>query len=482
MNPWIHSIYLEHVEEISHFWEQRVQWICDPEIDYSDLHELDARIDAHVDALCIGLEQDLLCVDDLGVSDEAGDLHALLRIYARSGRWSDIDIYLENTDLADEELYRAARDALAWELVLENDEALGERIEQSSGEKLQLWTEIAGYHRRSELASTVSNRLRDFEDSPQVAIEALGRLSATNAKMWLYRYLQSHEPDLAFLAARALLRLRERESLTIIQELCGQYPALTLALACAGGPSWLPSINTLPAAAQNPGWPLLALGIAGDPAAIDTLLRALTHSPPSDDEANIHPAQLAPEEVTPSHCAAWALYLITGAELFDPYALREYEALEIELVDPDNAAKSSSEASSSEASSPEDSAAEDRSNKSEETSQESGVLGISMDASRWCDWWASERSRFQIGRRYRFGQLFSSHCIEASLTTRTLPGWLREQLAFDIEIAVGKDFGFRLDLRTRPLLARVAEAQSLYHALGSAATPGAWYRYGQSAR
>ena len=77
------SIYEEHLDEASFLYEQRKRYLEDPEVTLTDVAELEARLEAHLDGLALGGAQaETLCRAKVA-GDDAGLQHAALRVFCR---------------------------------------------------------------------------------------------------------------------------------------------------------------------------------------------------------------------------------------------------------------------------------------------------------------------------------------------------------------------------------------------------------------
>src|SRR6476620_1226608 len=80
------DLYLEHLEEASFLYEQRLGLYDDPEITWLDIGKVEERFAAHLDALIGGGDGALEICQQKCEQGEPGDLYTAVCVFCRSGR------------------------------------------------------------------------------------------------------------------------------------------------------------------------------------------------------------------------------------------------------------------------------------------------------------------------------------------------------------------------------------------------------------
>src|SRR5690606_24877313 len=100
---FLRSLHEEHLEEISSLYERRIGLLDDVEIDEEDIVDLEARLEAHLDALVVGAEPALELCAERALECDAGELFAALCVILRQGRQDLFEATLARFEREDDE-------------------------------------------------------------------------------------------------------------------------------------------------------------------------------------------------------------------------------------------------------------------------------------------------------------------------------------------------------------------------------------------
>lgn len=301
MTPWgdafLTDLHREHLEEISFLHEHRARALAgDTGVDLGRVAELEARMEAHLDALALGGPLASACCERRAVAGDFGELHGALRIFCRAQSWAHASRAILAADLDAPPVARAVIEALGHEAPRAWAAALGSWLAGDDPRLRSLAAPVVGMRRLGACAGAVIDAAHRTE-SPRPLLWAAGRLADLRAAGVLERSLHDSDPATSTDAALAMLRLRLPDAPRRIAERLRAAPWLSPALALAGGRDVLRVLRE--AAGRSEPSTMLALGLLGDSAAIDALLSGVAHE-------------------TTAESAAVALFLITGAPLLDP--------------------------------------------------------------------------------------------------------------------------------------------------------------------
>jgi uncharacterized protein (TIGR02270 family) len=435
------ELYLEHLEEASFLYDQRRALFHNPEIPWPRIGEFEERFEAHIDALVVGGDLALDVCRKQAAEGDAGELHAAVRVFCRQDRKDLFHKALEAVDPADADKARALGDALAHELPVSWQPDLLAMLKAGDAGRIPWIARAAGF-----------GRLKDFDLVPalsKVPVEglhilfwALGRLGDASACAALHQNGLKHEdPGVRKAAALALLRLHDLQITQHCLKRAHQENWALLPLALGGGRfAGQVALDAL-GASKPTDEGLLAVGIAGDPAAVEPLLEHLGN----------------PESAAAS---ALALHLITGADLQETVVVPE-PVDEDELFDEER----------------------EKLKKGEPLPGPGGRAGtevtrLSQDPLVWQKWWTANHGRFRKVR-HRLGKPFTPACLVEQLENEMTPHRLRGLAYDELIIRYKIDVPFETDFLATKQQAALAEMRRWLQASANRFQEGAWCFAGQ---
>ncbi len=431
------GIYSEHLEEASFLYEQRLGLLTDPELTWLDLEDFEERLEAHIDGLFLGDELALaVCKQQAGEGD-FGELYAALCVFCRHDRFDLATEIIDALDPADEERVGAVADAMLHELPESWIIPMQRKI-QENPLYARLLPRAIGYQRRpaSEgLAHTL------FAAHPVDAMWALGRLRDPALGEHL-KAIYEYEPALQREASLAMMRIGHHQALSVNQRLAVSQPWALLHVGLCGGPAQVNAIQQRVSADPPSYEGLLALGLLGDPVSAPLLLHHLAHPDVAEG-------------------AAFALYLMTGAALFE-------EVFVPEEID-------------------EDMLFEEELEKLEKgeplypPGEEPGITytRIARDPAVWQGWWKQHQGRFTAGVRFRHGRPCDPLATLEELASEHSPNPIRRLAYEELVIRYALDVPFEADMPVRQQKSALFEYKARIESEGGAFSPGKWYYAGR---
>src|SRR5687768_11680739 len=110
------DLYLEHLEEASFLYEQRIGLYDDPEVSWLDIGRFEERLKAHLEALSSGDAAALEICQLRTQEGDAGELYAAVCVFCRADRRDLVGGVLKRLDLEDPVRSRAVCDAITDEM------------------------------------------------------------------------------------------------------------------------------------------------------------------------------------------------------------------------------------------------------------------------------------------------------------------------------------------------------------------------------
>ena len=289
------GLYLEHLEEASFLYEQRLALLDDREVGWPDLADFEERLEAHLDALTVGGELALAVCRQQALQGDVGEYHATISVFCRHQRFDLLQAALDPLDPADEERIRAAGDALARDMPSEWCRDVSHLLSAGHAGLRRIAARVIGFRRLSAAPELLASVGRGGSYTlPEVAW-ALGRLRAGDATSLLRRMFDDEQNGATKRAAAlALLQVGHRGIVRACLEQARRHPALLFAVGLGGGWDDLHALLEFEAGPNR----LLAMGLLGEVSAIGPLMAGL-------------------ESEATAEAAAFALNLITGAGLYE---------------------------------------------------------------------------------------------------------------------------------------------------------------------
>ena len=436
------GLYLEHLEEASFLYEQRLTLFDDPEITWTDIDDFEQRFEAHIDALVVGEDLALKVCKQQTTEGDFGELQAAVRVFCRQNRKDLVLAVLDELDPEDAESMQAFSDALKHEFPEDWHDDFFQMLPEDDLKSIFILADLFGY-RRMQTGTALLKILGDIPaDALSRVIRTFGRLGERSACVPLLKYLQHEDESVRATTALTLLRLGEQQTINnCLQEAHVQSWAF-IPLGLGGSRSAVNVLLEQANAGNAAGDCLTALGLLGDISAVDTLL-----------------AHLVNEDLADS--AAMALNLITGAgiyeEVFIPEEIDEDELFEEEL---------------------------EKLKRGESLyppGEEPGstITRISQKPEDWQKWWAENKSRFNPEIRYRNGKPYSPACLLENLESEKSPHKVRQLAYEELVIRYGIDFPFETDMLVSQQKHTVAKYAEWIKTNGRRFRDGEWYFAGQ---
>jgi uncharacterized protein (TIGR02270 family) len=434
------SLYLEHLEEASFLYQQRIALLRDPGFPWLRLRNFEARLEAHLDALIIGsgLAQEA-CAARMQDGD-AGELFAIVTLCCRQRDVSKFGELLRTLDFQDLQKVRAATDALKLYMPPEWQSSCERAIVRGERRWFPVLAEICGY-KRLPVGDQIAAAVQSHEQPPSLqVVQALSRLPQSRLTISALE-ICIEAPDDAIKAAaiRALLRQGRHNALQRFYLLAHteDWPQMGLAL---GGTRAATSVLLQRVDIGNvTETTLLALGLLGDLSAVRTLCTYL-------------------EDALLADAAAGALYLITGARLFeDKFVaddLDESEMLGFELEHWKQTGQLPKRADG--------------------LPFGTMVRQISHEAAVWDGWLEQNASRFDPSLRYRHGRPYSPRCLLQSMLDESTPNRLRELANDELVVRYGCPVAFEADWPVEEQLEALRYVSNWIAVTEPDLAPGTW--------
>jgi hypothetical protein len=300
------GLYLEHLEEASFLYEQRITLLYDPELSWRDLADFEERFEAHIDALVVGEELALSTCLQQAIEGDFGELHATVRVVCR---WNNFILFkhiIDNGDIEDKKRLKAIDDALCHEMPAEwVDDLFALYKEKDSAALYSILAHVVGYLRLKR-TDIIYELLDNFDDTEIISrcAWALGRTgSQKDTERLMTLFAKYADPEIREQTGLALLRLKDTRIIQYLFDI--KEPWAYILLGMSGTPQ---AQDSLIASASSKRTPcpenILGIGLSGAVQGIDILIDALDNKELSE-------------------AASQALYCITGAELFEEIEVKD---------------------------------------------------------------------------------------------------------------------------------------------------------------
>lgn len=285
------------IEEVARLYRTRQAGLAQVVTDWDAQIRLETEIESHINRLVAGDAAVLRVARRLESADNAGILFAVLRVLAGRGFFEEVvalAVSLSATPIA-----AAIADALVLSWPKEETVYMRSLLRHRNGLVIGVVAQLVGT-KRLPLAEALTAALEKEHREPAHAwlAWALGRVRHRPALPLLFEKLEREtDPHAATLLATALLRHHHLPTLRECRRQCERATWPLQLLAIAGDASDAERLRRRFAVTPNEPTLLLALGLAGDPAAVPPLCDALAGLP-------VGPTRVA---------CAFALRLLTGA-------------------------------------------------------------------------------------------------------------------------------------------------------------------------
>ncbi len=442
-SEFVGGLYTEHLEEISDLSVLRCFLSRQENQSWSDLGEIEERIEAHLDALIVGGEEALKISKELSTNGFGDERIGCAALFCRRSRFHLLRAMFESLEHDDEERLQVVESVLCREWpALWGSKELHALLSLPNGAAMA--ATLIGYL-RDECSHAVLTEIIALAD-PRCqanALWAMGRLRDRKHIEILKQFAAEPDDDLSQTARLALLRCRYYNDIdTWIHEArLGRDGSLPL-VGISGTGRHVDVLMKSALGGLSSSRLMLALGLLGDPVAFDVLLSAIL------DE------QIRESAVT-------ALHLITGAGLYVEKFIPEDTDAD-ELMDEEIEKLKQSESLHPEAEQP-----------------GTTVRVLTTDADVWKSYIQEHRKAFRSRLRYRQGRLLAPQTLIAQITQEDNPAWLRKLGHEELVVRFDVDYAFETDF-TVVRQQKTIDAYQRWEKINQAGFhPGKWYRAGK---
>ncbi|OZG70949.1 hypothetical protein BTA51_22855 [Hahella sp. CCB-MM4] len=414
LSQFYQELYVEHLEEAAYLYDCLAPWRDDPEGSWQDCSDLEARLEAHIDALVIGDQtaEDIF-IEMLDDAD-AGTIFTITCVLCRRRRTAAIgqvwEVLAGNPEdkpandggepeeEPDEELI-AKLQAVSLALVQEYPRKLHSRLAKLLNSRhSNLLPMVAEAACRTDYVDTkgAENLLANSPSwyLPE-AVRLLGNNGLPGLNDLISPLLQHNNPTVRQEAAIALLKLGSAEVIPLMQN---ELETFALPLALAGDHASIQSLIDNLSPEQASVEQLYVLGLSGELSAVKPLVLAMYN-----------------EELAP--VAATACQLILGANLYGEVFVKETFSEEDLFPEELESFKKGE--------SPKHPAGQDYGENMEV---------INPDPEVWRAWLRENRGGFDLQHSYVLGQVLSKQALLHAIVFPRLPSELRRRLADKLAI------------------------------------------------
>ena len=441
------DLYLEHLEEASFLYEQRLGFYDDPEVTWLDIGRFEERLEAHLEALVSGGELALeICVRRSEEGDP-GELYTAVCVFCRDQRRDLIGVVLKRLDLKDSVRSRAVRDAITDEMPDEWGEVLATSLNRGYDKLIPIVAHFVGHRRLASASVDELIARQQATDGLAELLWAWGRVGEARVASHVAGYVDHEDGAVRTNAVIALLRRGDDGALVACSaRAVDGDPAMCLPLAVCGGPSALGLLLNFVLQQSVTPAALIALGLLGDLRAVRPLIEKLT-----DEKLGA--------------AAAVALQLITGAPL------RE-DAFIPEVVEEDELFEDERETYLQTGETPKH--VDDR------------PFGVNVERTSqnpedWLEWLEEHKSDFSPSQRYRLGEPFSLGTLVDTLVSPFFGRLVRAMAYEELVIRYGIDVPFEPEMRVNEQKQQINAIARLCRSREASFRPGEWYCGGRLA-
>lgn len=440
------ELYLEHLEEASFLYEQRLGLYDDPEVTWLAIGRFEERFAAHLDALVGGGDAAVETCVRKSEDGDAGELYTAVCVFCHAGRRDLLGAILKRLDFENPLRSRAVRDAITDAMPSEWGQVLAKSLSRGYDKLTPLVAHYIGYRR------VASGGALDALVTGQPAANGLaellwawGRVGDIAGAAHVAGYLEHGDPAVRANAVTALLRRGDDDVLPVCRTraLRGDA-AMYLPLAVSAGRTVGTLLRNIVLESSTTPAAVIALGVLGDPGAVGVLVDKLT-----DEKLGA--------------AAATALHLMTGASLREVAFIPEVVA-EDELFDDERGVfRETGEAP----------------RRSDGRPFGVTVERTSQNPDDWQNWLDEHQRKFDTAKRYRLGKPFSLAALVDTLVSPSCGRQVRALAAEELVIRYGIDVPFEADMRVNEQKRQINAIARICRSREASFRPGEWYFAGQ---
>jgi hypothetical protein len=408
------EIYTEHIEEASFLYEQRLTLFNDRELVWYELDDFEKRLESHIYALALGGDSARKVCQEEAIEGDSGEIYTALCVFCRQDRPDLLYAVIKEINAADADIVAAVSDALCQEA----PEHWFDKITDFNTYDVmydfrEAISNAIGYKKLSKYESFIIHLFNEEKNDTVLnsLIWTIGQLrirSLIKPLTTIYKNFNSHTTRKA--ALLALLTIRSKTSAVSLlladnesnHRYLGHVPSSRVSR----------KIVQLLASKDVNKDIIIAAGISGQTDTIPLLLKHLENN------------DIAYE-------AAMSLFLITGAPLFEDFAIPE-EIDEDELFDDEI----------------------DKSIKGEiifkdGKTSDITIKRISQNRKTWVNWFETNEVKFQSLTKARLGKSLSVESAIDSMLVKSIPNRIR-QLIYDslsIHYKINTSFSYTMNVK-----------------------------------
>lgn len=431
------GLYREHVEEAAFLYGQGRHLRGEAGVPWTRLHDLEQRLEAHVDALVVGGRQALDLAGICAAEGDAEEFHVAATLFCRRVAAQPLAQALSRAAEGPADLRTALFDALAAELP-PAWEPMCVRAAASGPPRLQPVFRAALSHRRTAHDAQLP-AAQQASPEPEDALRLLwsaGRGTGADDLPALRTWYGDERGSVREAALCAGMRLGDRNAFDALRASGADCPR---ALAVGGGASGARALLARLDSGQATAEDVTAVALLGELTAVRPLL-----------------ARLADDAI--GDAAAWALEVITGAHLFVTRRIDE-AGREDELFD--------------------DELGRLREHGTWPVRADGAPFGSDLSAptrntEAWQHWLRDNASRFRAGLRYRMGRPCSPAVSLLMLGAESQPAPVRELLLDELAVRYRIDLRVEADMPVARQRRLLHEGAAVVLARTSSFEPGSW--------
>lgn len=437
-----HSLYIEHLEELSALYERWLWMMGNPGFNGFTFMDSQRRIDGHLDALTQSGSASALCVK-LIMEGDFGVCYGAARVLLRQSRHDELLNLIFVIEPSDEKRLQGVVDALCHEptRLLPNN-ALDILLKKDAC-RARIASRIMAFH-RIDAVDDLYKAMDTFHADQSVILDilhAIGRLRPSHGAARLLDFLRHTNADVVEKTLETLVRIGDhgvlKKAMSMIEP--RKWPPITLGLY--GDKDAVTDVLFAESRGDLSPECMIAAGLIGDLSYISNLMHWL-----SDPLLSEH--------------AALALSWITGLSLYEDHFVPDVTC-------------------------------EDDLFENEKEAWRNGTLypdgkipgrmvtRLSQNPDAWSAGLRQSSIPFDPDKRYRSGKPYSRSCLYGLLKDNRSPDFIRQLACDEWVIRHGEDIRFETRMTARQQGQAIESHRPLIEKSASSFMDGAWYFQGK---